>query len=255
VSSIFAPFRSVPGWTLDRFPWSAQRVFRYWELSEFRGDVAARFSDNRPAIITQTLGHGRTAMVVTPVSETADTERFWNNLTQSEVPWMWVMLAEGIGKHLASVGSQSSNYIIGEPVVLRPDLTPLPPSVLIGTPTPQETPWRITPDDGKIVIVTTTEPGNYTVRAGGAALHLGFSVNIPANATVLQRVDTSVLDRLFGADGYQVMRTPQEIVFGTARRRVGQEIYAAIMLLLACIFAVEYVFANRIYTSGGQQKT
>jgi hypothetical protein len=66
-------------------------------------------------------------------------------------------------------------------------------------------------------------------------------------ATVLQRVDATVLDRHFGADKYKVVRTPQEIEMGIARRRIGQEIYPAIMLLLAALFAVEYVFANRIY--------
>jgi len=252
VSPIFTPFRSVPGWTLDQFPWFAQPVFRYWELGELshRADIAARFSDNRPAIITQTLGRGRTVMVTTPVSETADTERFWNGLTRGEVSWMWLLLAEGIGKHLVGIGNQQSNFLVGEPVVLRPNITTLPPSALLGT--PQGTSERITPDPirREIVIPTTAEPGNYTVRAGGlgqAALNLGFSANIPASATVLQRVDNAVLDRLFGEDLYQIVRTPQEIEFGIARRRIGQELYALIMLLLACIFAVEYVFANRIY--------
>ena len=255
VSPVFTPFRSIPGWTLDQFPWSEQRVFRYWELGELslRADIAARFSDNRPAIITQTLVRGRTVMVTTPASERADTERFWNGLTRGETSWMWMMLAEGIGKHLVGMGNQQSNFIVGEPVVLRPNVATLPSSSLLGT--PQRTSERITPDPirREIVIPTTTEPGNYTVRSGGlgqAALNLGFSANIPARATVLQRVDGAALDRLFGADGYQVVRTPQEIVFGTARRRVGQEIYAVIMLLLACIFATEYVFANRIYTGG-----
>jgi hypothetical protein len=110
----------------------------------------------------------------------------------------------------------------------------------------------LTPDAirREIVIPATTEPGNYSVRSGGvgaAALNLGFSVNILPGATLLQRVDKSVLDRHFGADGYQVVRTPQEIEFGIARRRIGQEIYAAIMFLLACVFAAEYIFANRIY--------
>jgi len=252
ISPIFTPFRSIPGWTLDQFPWFAQPVFRYWELGELslRADIAARFSDNRPAIITQTLGRGRTVMVTTPVSETADTERFWNGLTRGEVTWMWLLLAEGIGKHLVGIGNQQSNFIVGEPVVLRPNTTTLPSSVLLGT--PQGTSERITPDPirREIVIPTTAEPGNYTVRAGGlgqAALNLGFSANIPAGATMLQRVDDAVLDRLFGEGLYQVVRTPQEIEFGIARRRIGQEMYAMIMLLLACIFAVEYVFANRIY--------
>ena len=250
VSPVFTPFRAHG--LLEEFPWFALPVFRYWELGELshRADIAAKFSDNRPAIITQTLGRGRSVLVATPVSETADTERLWNGLTRGEVAWMWVLLAEGIAKHLVGIGSQAANFTVGESVVLRPNVSALPSSCLLGT--PQGTSERITPDPirREIVISATTEPGNYTVRAGGlgeAALNLGFSANIPASATVLQRVDGAVLDRLFGADAYQVVRTPQEIVFGTARRRVGQEIYAVIMLLLACIFATEYVFANRIY--------
>ena len=253
VSPIFTPFRSIPGYTLDQLPWSAQPVFQYWELGELslRADIAARFSDNRPAIITQTLGRGRTVMVATPVSETADTIKFWNNLTRGgEVDWMWVLLAEGIGKHLVGIGNQQSNFTVGEPVVLRPNVPTLPSSCWLGM--PHGIQERLSPDPirREIVISTTTEPGNYTISAGGlgeAALNLGFSANIPSSATVLQRVDETVLDRLFGEDGYQIVRTPQEIVLGTARRRVGQEMYATIMFLLACIFATEYVFANRIY--------
>jgi hypothetical protein len=163
-----------------------------------------------------------------------------------------MLLAEGIAKHLVGMGNQKSNFTIGEPVVLRPNMTTLPQSCLLGT--PSGTSERLTPDpvNRQIVIPMTTEPGNYSVRSGGvgqSALNMGFSVNLPAGETRLQRVDKATLDRHFGADMYQVVRSPQEIEHGTARRRVGQDMYAAIMLLLACIFAVEYVFANRIYRS------
>ena len=164
---------------------------------------------------------------------------------------MFLLFSEGIAKHLVGMGSQKFNFNVGEPVVLRPGITTLPGSCLLGT--PQGTSERLTPDPirREIVIPMTTEPGNYTVRSGGlgqAALDLGFSANIPAGTTVLQKVEKSVLDRHFGADGYQVVRTPQEIAHGTVRNRIGQEMYAAVMLLLACFFAVEYIFANRIYT-------
>ena len=250
ISPIFTPFRSHG--TLDQFPWNAQPVFRYWQLEKLsdRTDIAGRFSNNQPAILTQTLGRGRTVLVTTPVSETADTQRFWNGWTRGEISWMFMLLAEGIGNHLVGIGNQKSNFNVGEPVVLRPNITTFPTSCLLGT--PQGKSERITPDPirREIVITATTEPGNYLVRAGGAgelALNLGFSANVPASAMVLKKAEGTTLDRLFGADAYQVVRTPQEIVIGTARRRVGQEMYAMIMLLLACIFAVEYVFANRIY--------
>ena len=254
VSPIFTPFRSIPGWGLEDFPWSAQSVFRYWELGELslRADIAARFSDTRPAIITQTLGRGNTVLVTTSVSEPAHATMPWNDLPFGEVQWMFLMLAEGIAKHLVGIGSQQSNFIVGEPVVLRPNVQTLPVNVLLGT--PQGTSERLAPDPVRreIAISSTSEPGNYTVRAGGvgqAAIDLGFSANIPPGATILQRVDNTVLDQHFGQDNYQVVRHPQEINFGAARGRVGREISPLIMFLLALLFATEYLFANRIYKS------
>ena len=255
VSPIFTPFRAIPEFdTLERVPWSAQSIFRYWELGEFslRADIAARFSDNRPAVVTQTLGRGCTVLVTTSISEPAGAAMLWNDFPYGEASWMFVLLAEGIAKHLVGMGSQQSNFYVGEPVVLRPNVQTLPVSCLLGT--PQGTSERLSPDPVRreIVIPTTTEPGNYTVRSGGlgqSALNLGFSVNVPPGVTILTRADESVLDRHFGADSYQVVRTPQEIAIGVVRGHVGQEIYAMIMFLLACLFAVEYLFANRIYAA------
>jgi len=253
VSPIFSSFRSLDP-DLRNFPWEAQPVFRYWELGELssRADIAARYSDTRPAIITQTIGRGSTVMITTPVAHTEDT--IWNDLPRGEASWMFLPFAEGIVRHLVGLGSQKFNFTVGEPVVLRPNVATFPTSCLIGRPNtpPGSKAEYLTPDPirREIVIPKPTEPGNYSVRSGGegaAALNLGFSANIAAGETRLQRVDKAALDRLLGKDAYQVVRTPQEIEFGTARKRVGQEIYAAVMLLLACIFAVEYLFANRIY--------
>ena len=254
VSPVFSPFRAIPEFsTLDQVPWSAQLVFRYWELGELslRADIAARFSDNRPAIITQTWGRGSTVLVTTSISEPASAAMLWNDFPYGEASWIFVLLAEGIAKHLVGMSSQQSNFYVGDPVVLRPNVPTLPVSSLLGT--PQGTSERLTPDPVRreIVIPMTTEPGNYTVRSGGlgqSALNLGFSANIPPGQTILQKADKSVLDRHFGADTYQVVRTPQEIAFGVARGRVGQEIYAMIMFLLVCLFAAEYVFSNRIWS-------
>jgi len=251
VSPIFTPFRSID-MDLSNFPWDFQPIYRYWELGELSSlaDIAASFSDNRPAMITQTLGRGSTVMVTTPVSETANMATYWNDLGRGEAAWIFMLLAEGIAKHLVGMGSQKSNFTVGESVVLRPRMPTLPTSCLLGT--PQGTSERLTPDPVRreIVISRTTGPGNYSVRSGGVgqtALDMGFSANLRSGETRLQRVNAATLDRLLGEGNYQVVRTPQEIEFGIARRRVGQEIYAAIMLLLACVFATEYLFANQIY--------
>jgi hypothetical protein len=166
---------------------------------------------------------------------------------------MFVLLAEGLGKYLTGMGEQKFNYIAGEPVVLRPNTPALPPSCLLGTPQGQSV--RLTPDAVRreITIPQTTEPGNYQVRSGGIgqqALNLGFSVNLPAGSTNLRKTETATLDKHFGQGRYQLTDGRQAdgmLTLRLERRRIGQELYTAVVLLLACLFGIEYVLANRIY--------
>jgi hypothetical protein len=249
VSPIFSPFRSVG--TLEQFPWSSQSVFRYWEFGDFshRAEIAAPFSDHRGAIVAQTMGRGHTVTVATPVSELSDVSKPWNLLTRGDASWMFVLLAEGIAKYMIGVGEQKFNFNVGEPVVLRPNMSKLPASCLLGTPGGASI--RLTPDPVKreIAVPATAESGNYRLRSGGAneTLDTGFSANIPAGETDLKKIDKAKLDQFFGANKYRLVQTPQEIEQGIARRRIGQELYAAVMMLLALVFVTEYVFANRFY--------
>ncbi|MDR0522199.1 MAG: BatA and WFA domain-containing protein [Planctomycetaceae bacterium] len=256
VSPVFTPFRSIQ--PLDEFPWNALPVYRYWETGDVppRADAAAHFSDRRPAIMTQTIGRGRTFTLMTDMSGGRDGSRplsVWNDWTRGETAWMFVLLAEGLGKYLTGMGEQKFNYIAGEPVVLRPNTPALPPSCLLGTPQGQSV--RLTPDAVRreITIPQTTEPGNYQVRSGGIgqqALNLGFSVNLPAGSTNLRKTETATLDKHFGQGRYQLTDGRQAdgmLTLRLERRRIGQELYTAVVLLLACLFGIEYVLANRIY--------
>ncbi|MDR1268438.1 MAG: hypothetical protein LBK82_02830, partial [Planctomycetaceae bacterium] len=254
VSPVFSVFK--PLGDLDSFPWNAQPVFRYWELNDFssRAETAALFSDGRPAILTQTIGQGRTVTVTTPVSEI--TEQPWNLLTRGEAAWMFVLLAEGITKYLAGVSEQKHNFITGEPVVLRPNLEMLPPTCLLKVPSGKSI--RLTPDQVRreITVSSTTESGNYRIRSGGSqeSLDTGFSANYPADATNLKKINKAKLDQILGENNYRFAKTPQEVELGIARRRIGQELYAIIMLVLAFLFAGEYVFSNRFFKQKSQNK-
>ena len=249
ISPVFSLFRQIQ--PLDRFPWDAQPVFRYWETSELsqQADIAAPFSDGRPAIITQSIGRGHTLTMTTPVSELVDAEQPWNLLTRGEASWMFVLLAEGIAKYLVGVDEQKFNYPMGESVMLRPNIGTFPTTCLMGTPSGKSV--RLTPDAVRreIAVATVVEPGNYRIRSGGAreSLDTGFSVNISGESTNLRKIDKSRLDGLLGEQNYRLARTPQEIEIGIARRRIGQELYALIMVILAALFAAEYMFSNRFY--------
>ncbi|MDR0337786.1 MAG: VWA domain-containing protein [Planctomycetaceae bacterium] len=255
VSPIFSVFK--PLGSLDTFPWNAQPIFRYWELNEFslRAEVAASFSDGRAAILTQTIGQGRTVTVTTPVSEINDQP--WNLLTHGEAAWMFVLLSEGMTKYLVGVSEQKYNFVTGEPVVLRPNLEILPPTCLLRIPSGQSI--RLTPDQVRreIAVSSTAESGNYRIRSGGSqeSLDTGFSTNYPANSTNLQKITKAKLDQVLGENNYRLAKTPQEVELGIARRRIGQELYAVIMLMLAFLFTGEYIFSNRFFKQKLQNKT
>ncbi len=250
-SPVLSAFRQIQ--PLEKFPWDALPVFRYWEMTELSptAEIAAAFSNGRPAIITNNIGQGRSLMMTTPLSETVEERTPWNLLPRGDASWMFVLLADGLARYLAGMDDNRYNFAAGETVTLRPDMQTLPATCQMSTPLGETV--RLSPERTKreIVITDTIEPGNYRIRSGGAAesLDLGFSTNIPGEQMNLSKMDKSRLDGILGAGNYRLAKTPQEIEVSIARRRMGQELYAMIMLILAALFAGEYVLANRFYAA------
>ncbi len=249
-TAVFAPFRRIG--PKEEFPWDAPPVFRYWELSELltKTQIIAPYSDGRPAILAQPVGQGFSLTVTTPVSEPPNLDSPWNQLTRGEESWLFLLLSEGIANYLLGEGERNFNFKSGEHVLLRPSLETMPATCVMATPSGE--PIRLTPDTLKreISVATASEPGNYRIRSGGAreSLDTGFSVNVPGDEMNLRRIGTPQLDQAFGAENYRLAKTPAEIERNIARRRVGQELYDAVLLLLLTLFAAEYVFSNRFYT-------
>ncbi len=166
---------------------------------------------------------------------------------------MFLLLMEGIAKHLIGVRETHFNFTAGQQAVLhlatQSNLSKLPTTCLMTTPSGQ--PVSLTPDSvlRQIVVPTVDELGNYRIRSGGAqeTLNTGISVNLPAGITHLQRMDEARLNAVLGEGNFKWVRSPQEIEQGIARRRVGQELFPMLMLILAAFWATEYVFSNRFY--------
>ena len=249
-SPVLASFRQHG--EVERFPWHTQNVFRYWEVGKpvAPSVVVAPYIDNRAAILARTIGRGHSVTVTTPISEYSDSDNVWNDLpARSEATWMFLLLIEGIAKYLVGAGEQSYNFRIGENVVIRPNDETIPQTCLMATPSGESI--RLTPDVPKreIAVSRTSEPGNYRLRSGGAkaTLDTGFSVRLSGDAMNLRRIDSDRLDQTFGKDKYKLARTPQEIEQSIVRKRIGQDLYELAILLLAVLFAVEYVVSNRFY--------
>ena len=100
-----------------------------------------------------------------------------------------------------------------------------------------------------LLFTATDELGNYRARAGGEAkgVDLGFSVNLPAEATSLARASDDDLKAVFGEAPFRVARNETEIDRSVSAVRVGQELYPFLIVLVALILGAELALANRFY--------
>jgi hypothetical protein len=157
---------------------------------------------------------------------------------------------------LAGIGQVQLNYAAGQTVVL-----PLAPNEQVAS-------YVLQMPDGSAVrqttgaaqhdlsIASTENLGNYRVRAGGEndKLDRGFSVNVPAEVSRLDRVDSAELVKSLGAERTRVARTRNEIELRVGTGRLGEELFPILILAVALAMAAEQLLANRFYESVGTSR-
>jgi hypothetical protein len=234
-------------------PWSSFPIYKYWQLEEIKDgvNVVIPYTNGRPALLEHSLGRGRVLTMTTRISESANVraDEQWNNLATGIGNWPFFVLIQEIGAYLVGSGDERLNYAAGETVVLS---LPEPQRSLIFTlHTPQDLqlPQTVDQRQGTITVTVTGEPGNYQLRAGGSegGVRRGFSTNVPAESTRLERIGTDVLDKLFGEDRYRLARNQEEITRDVHLGRVGVELYPLLIVLVALVLGLEHVLANRFY--------
>ena len=72
-------------------------------------------------------------------------------------------------------------------------------------------------------------------------------MNLPTEATRLERIDAESLNEWFGQDGYRLARGREELNRDLGEARIGHEMYPWLMVLLVLLLALEHVLANRFY--------
>ena len=90
-------------------------------------------------------------------------------------------------------------------------------------------------------MVTSTEaPGNYRLQAGGGeqGVDLGFSVNLPADVSQLERVSDDELKAVFGDTPFRLAHNRDEIDRSVNAGRVGRELFPYLIVLLAIVLAL-----------------
>ncbi len=232
--------------------WQPFSVFRHWEFEglDSNSQVVLRFSNGMPAVIERRVGDGKVICMTTPITEPTRPEgrTTWNHLFISvPEPWPAWMLVTEISKYLASASRDQLNLQVGQTAVLQNDADRHPLQYRLFSPRGGE-PERIRPSKNTIRYGFTDMPGNYRLKGelDGPVLR-GFSVNLPAGATDLQRIESEQLNALLGDDRYQLGRDREEIRRQQGATRMGQEFYPILALMLGLFLALETIMANRFY--------
>ncbi len=240
---VLAEFRG-----LANVPWFHHTVRRYWQLSEAAAGVhvIVPYSNEDAAILERPLGSGRAITVTTPISDDINARASWNLLP---VGWPFFILVNTMTEYLAGSTGQKLNYAAGETVVFALDAQqPYKSFALTG---PGELQVRLIPDPKQHALVFggTDQPGNYRVQAGGTddGVDRGFSVNLAAMQTRLERLSRDELAAYFGPVPFRFARSEEEIEINVNTARVGRELFPMLIVAVALILGLEQVVANRFY--------
>lgn len=253
---MLAAFRRVG----DAVPWQDFPVFRHWEFlptdpsddakasdSDLGGAVpVATYRSGLPAILEHPIGQGRVIIVTTPVGFDAASPDAWNLLATGFEPWPFVILANETILHAIDTTAER-NVIAGSPVVIplgRRDL----PTAIVHSPGGEDFPVAIDRARGTATVTATLEPGNYTVRAGGAigGVADGFSVVLDPMAIDFRRLTPDQLTVVLGPR-YRLARTEEELVRDMNLERIGSELFGWMIVLAAVAMAADWIVANRFY--------
>ena len=242
---ILHPFRAIP----TSVPWADFPVFRYWSLRDLASDagVVLRFGNQQPVILERRVGQGTVLTMTTPITERERPagRQAWNELAGPD-DWPRFILVNEIMRYLTQHDAGRYNYETGQDIVLanRPDKDPS--RYMLFTPGGETQPVQAR--DDKVTISTTEAPGVYRLRGEREGpVTRGFSVNLPASASRLERTTTQQLDAVLGADRYQLAVDQEQLVREQGRQREGREFFPFLVALVAATLVLEQLLANRFY--------
>jgi hypothetical protein len=248
------PVFDLFGQAINDVPWNRYAVFRHWDLEDLQATASTIMSytiDGKPALIEESRGAGKILTLTTPIPEPARPEqrRPWNDLfSGSDTPWESFALVSGVSRYISGWGKTQLNYTVGQPVELANDSDLYPEQYDMFT--PKNEVLRIRDANGTLVYPYAGDPGVYRLRGlkDESPVVRGFSVNLSATDSQLDRISPEQLDLIFGVDNYSITQTLDELNSSIGTARFGRSLYPFLLTLLLIIWLAEQAMSSRFYS-------
>ena len=246
--SLGHPVFQVFGETAEEQVWLPYPIFRNWTFASLKPD-AQRILDlsegEQPVVLSQNIGQGQVITFTTPIPEFEGRD-LWNELWIADDYWPAFALLLGSFQTLSGADQESMNYSVGVPVSLRNDLRTWPSRYNLFL--PDATSKVLSSSEGILNIGSFERAGTYRMRSvRGEPVARGFSINVAANDTVLERLEAESLQDLLGTDNYRLAKDRDELESSVGQARFGRELYPLLMVFVAGLFLAEQAMSNRFY--------
>ncbi len=230
-------------------PWDQFPVFKYWHLQQLATEtqVVLRYGNNQPALLERSVGRGTVLTMTTPITELQRPRgrQAWNELAGPD-DWPRFILVNQLMQYLTQHEVGQYDFRTGQTVVLPNRSDEQPSRYLLFAPHGESQPVQAR--DDKLTITMTEMPGTYRLKGDrDGPVSRGFSVNLPLRASLLERTNKAELDKLLGADRYQLAHDRELIERQQGRQRAGREFFPLLMVILALTLILEQLLANRFY--------
>jgi uncharacterized membrane protein len=230
--------------------WQLMPIFRSWtfgSLKEGTQVLASISGTDAPLFTAQDMGNGQIHTLTTPIPEFDKARnKLWNELWISEQYFWTFGILTGSVQTLSGANQTALTFSAGASVNLENDTNQWPKKWELFTPSAERQSFEA--NNGLLAVGSHTDVGTYHLRGRmGDAMARGFSLNVAAADTAIERTDSTLLDTLLGKDNYRLARKQDEVESSVGQARFGRELYPLLMLFVAGIFLAEQVMSNRFY--------
>ncbi|MEK6249177.1 MAG: hypothetical protein N2C12_13430, partial [Planctomycetales bacterium] len=249
---ILQPFKDKEG----QIPWQENRVFKSWQLDPLPPGVRViiPYSNGHPALISRELGQGRSVVLTTSLTSSGlsseSPRRSWNDLlSPRENAWPGILLVNAMTEYLIGSAGWRLNYGVNDLADIGIDSRNEYPSFLLTTPKDSR---RVVPDEnGRRLLVSGNDmPGHYQLGAGGRqGVQYGYSVNVSADATMLNRMNPEEFSEMYDKKRLPVISSLQELsdTRKVTAARTRWEAYPWLIMVMAIVVAGEGLMATFFY--------